>query len=111
MSEILFSGTPSPFGGLSNERELARQCPPEFKRRNPWSDAAMLLFFRGGKLNHWLWKSADPQIASKQLRCFKGLISTFDLKHEDKEAVAGWMLSEMLTSVPDHVAATPRGKA
>lgn len=29
-----------------------------------------------------------------------GLLQTFDIPHEDKESVAGWMLSEMLNEIP-----------
>ena len=39
----------------------------------------------------------------RKLSCFKSLLGSFDIKHEDKEAVAGWMLSEMLTEVPKHM--------
>lgn len=102
MSKSLFSGNPSSLGGLSNERELARQCPPKFQQRsNKWSHYASLLFFNGGNISKWNWKSDDKDEREKQLACFKALLGTFDLKHEDKEAVAGWMLSEMLTDVPD----------
>ncbi len=105
MKNALFTGKPEPFGGLSNERELAKQCPPEFKKTNKWSDAAMRLFFSGGNIAHWKWKSEDPEERKKQKQCFTSVLGTFDLKHEDKEAVAGWMLSEMLSEVPSHIPA------
>ena len=35
--------------------------------------------------------------------CFQGVLGTFGLRHEDKEAVAGWMLSEMLAEVPEYI--------
>jgi hypothetical protein len=93
------------FGGLSNETELAKECPAEFKKENKWSDAAMDLFFSGGNISGWKWKSTDDKIKSHQLLCFKGVVSGFGLRHEDKEAVAGWILSEMLVEVPEHVPA------
>jgi len=102
--EALFSGNAELLGGLSNEAELARNCPAEFKQDNPWSDYAMQLFFRGGKLTNWKWRNTDQGHQRHQLACFRGLISTFGLKHEDKEAVAGWMLSVMLTEVPEYEA-------
>jgi hypothetical protein len=44
------------------------------------------------------------QQKNKQFSCFRGLLGSFCLPHEGKEAVAGWMLSEMLTEVPVHEA-------
>lgn len=99
----LFSGEAGFLGGLSNERELAKACPAEFQQDNPWSDYAMNLFFSGGNIANWKWKSGDDVERRRQLACFKALLGTFDLRHEDKEAVAGWMLSEMLTEVPKYV--------
>jgi hypothetical protein len=102
-NETLFSGKPKGLGGLSNEDELVTACPDEFKKENPWSVLAMQLFFNGGKIGHWKFKTQDKNVRSVQLACFKGLISTFGISHEDKEAVAGWMLSEMLEEVPEYI--------
>jgi len=102
-NDHLFDGEPKPFGGLSNENELVSLCPDEFKKDNPWSDIAMKLFFLGGNIKHWKFKSDDVAVCRRQFACFKGLISTFGISHEDKEAVAGWMLSEMLQEVPEYV--------
>lgn len=100
----LFGGEPEFLGGLSNENELAVACPDEFKDDNPWSSYAMKLFFSGGKIANWKWKSDDPSERRRQMGCFHSLLGTFGLPHEDKEAVAGWMLSEMLTEVPEYIA-------
>ena len=102
-NEQLFSGEPGILGGLSNEEELAKVCPEEFKNDNPWSQYAMQLFYRGGNIANWSWKIEDKSIRWRQLCCFKNLLGTFGLPHEDKKAVAGWMLSEMLSKVPEHV--------
>ena len=99
----LFAGQPWPLGGLSNERELAKTCPPKFKNGNAWSSYASRVFFGGANIANWKWKSDDEAVRRHQKGCFHGLLGTFDLKHEDKEAVAGWMLSEMLTEVPEYV--------
>jgi len=104
--EKLFAGKPSAFGGLSNEAELVQICPEPFKsdyNYNEWSKAAMMIFFAGGKIGHWKWRTADPAVKQRQMACFNGLLGTWGIKHEAKEAVAGWMLSEMLTEVPEHV--------
>ena len=97
----LFAGQPQVLGGLSNEDELARACPVEFKNRNPWSNYAMRLFYSGGNIANWKWKSNDEAERSRQMGCLHGLLGTFGLPHEDKGAVAGWMLSEMLAEVPE----------
>ena len=99
----LFAGQPEPFGGLSNERDLAKACPPEFKKDNAWSSYASRVFFNGANIANWKWKSTDEAVRRHQKGCFHGLLGTFDLSHQDKEAVAGWMLSEMLTETPKYV--------
>ena len=103
--ELLFSGSPEPLGGLTNEDELAKACPEEFKRRgNPWSNYAMKLFYSGGNIKNWKWKTEDKDVKNRQFACFHGLLGTFGIRHEDKTAVAGWMLSEMLAEIPEYIA-------
>lgn len=99
---LLFSGNPTAFG-LSNEDALVRACPVEFKKRNDWSGYAAKLFFCGGMMTNWEWKSSEKEEQKKQFACFSSLLSTWGIAHEDKEAVAGWMLSEMLVKVPEHI--------
>jgi len=100
----LFSGRIEPMGGLSNENELAKECPADFKNsHNPWTNYACHLFFEGANIGNWKWKSTDKKEKSKQLKFLHGLLSGFGLGHAEKEAVAGWMLSEMLSEVPEHV--------
>ena len=101
--EVLFTGVPQPLGGLSNEDELTETCPDEFKGNNPWSSYANQIFFRGANISNWKWKSDDEGEQQRQIGCFHGLLGTFGISHEDKSAVAGWMLSEMLTEVPEYV--------
>jgi len=101
---LLFSGSPEMLGGLTNEDDLAKACPEEFQRDNPWSEYASKLFFMGGSIKNWKWKSEDNKVKGRQFACFRGLLGTFGLPHEDKEAVAGWMLSEMLMEVPEYIA-------
>ena len=96
----LFAGKPGFLGGLSNERELVRHCPADFKRGNKWTKAASTIFFRGADPSKWAWRTTDRGERQKQLACLRGALMGFDLKHEDKEAICGWMLSEMLTEVP-----------
>lgn len=98
----LFSGEPYSTGGLSNEDELARICPVEFKNRhNPWVSYASRLFFEGGIISHWKWRS-DGEEKENQFRIFQSILEGF-MSHSDKEAVAGWMLSRMLFEVPEYI--------
>ncbi len=99
-NDKLFAGEPGFFGGLSNETELAELCPAGFKTDNPWSDYASRLFSMGGSSRNWKWKSDDGDVCKRQMGCLHGLLGTFELSHQDKLAVAGWMLSEMLAEVP-----------
>jgi hypothetical protein len=100
---MLFTGEPERLGGLSNEAELVDACPSEFRRDNPWSDYASDIFFKGAKIANWKWKSDDPTERRRQMACFNGLLGTFGIGHNEKESVAGWMLSEMLAEVPEYV--------
>ena len=107
---ILFSGKPGFFGGLSNEAELAQACPKEFKTSNPWSDYARRLFYTGGNIANWQWKSEDEDERNHQRACFNGFLGTFGVSTQDKYAVSGWMLSEMLTEVPEYLAPVEKKK-
>ena len=108
MGNILFEGESGFLGGLSNEAELAKQCPDSFRDRNAWSDYASQIFFNGAKIHSWKFKDPNKEVQIKQFSCFKGLLGTFAIPHEDKEAVAGWMLSEMLMEIPEYIA--PKAK-
>lgn len=103
MEQELFAGEPNFLGGLSNEQELALVCPKKFKEENPWSSYAMKLFYKGGNIANWKWKSDDLAERNTQRNCFEGLLGSWDVRHEDKGSIAGWMLSVMLTEVPVYV--------
>lgn len=102
--DTMFTGSPGILGGLSNEKELALKCPEEYKMENLWSKYAMEYFFKGGYIfSNWEWQSENGKERERQIICFLGLMGTFKLKHEDKEAVSGWMLSKMLKKVPEYL--------
>lgn len=104
MSDKLFAGTRAPFGGLSNERELVSLCPDEFSHSNKWVRMASTIFFEGAHhIQDWSFKSNDVEVVKKQINLLDGLLRGFGLGHAEKEAVAGWMLSEMLNDVPKEV--------
>lgn len=102
--DMLFAGDPMPMGGLSNEDALVRACPEEFRRGNPWCDYTSKLFFHGADISNWQFKSSDREEKKRQMSCLRGLLETFGIGHNQKEAVAGWMLSRMLSEVPEHIA-------
>lgn len=95
----LFAGEVLVSGGLSNEDELAILCPNEFLRENDWSICAKKLHYRGGFTSWWKWKFSNKGRIKRQYACFDGILSS-KLDPYRKFAVAGWMLSEMLESIP-----------
>jgi len=103
MTEKLWEGE-SLFTRLSNEDELVRMCKgTEFRRdwvNNKWCELAGKVFFNGADTKDWPWKSDDVEVRANQHRCLHLTLSSFGQQHEDKMAVAGWMLSEMLTEIP-----------
>ncbi len=98
---VLFAGFPSD-NDLSNEDVLIAMCPEEFKSENCWSIYAMMLYFHGGHIRNWSWKSNDLAVKQHQLKCFKAVLATCGFRHEEREAIAGWMLSDMLTTCPEY---------
>lgn len=99
-TRVLFAGVCEPIGGLSNEDELVQKCPDVFREPNVWITVVRQLFYTDANISRWKWKSENLLERSCQLNCLKGLLSSFGLQHEDKEAIACWMLSEMLAEVP-----------
>lgn len=99
----LFSGSPGFLGGLSNERELARYMPDRFRvgwNTDPWCKVAANVFYLGANITGWKFKTTDKKERQRQVSCLSGALGGFDLKHEEKMGLCGWMLSEMLTEVP-----------
>lgn len=100
--DMLFSGKPEPLGGLSNEHDLTEACPDEFRDcENPWTSYAIMLFFKGSDISNWEWISDDQKERNQQFACLEAILSSLDILQEDKDAVSGWMLSEMLKEVPE----------
>ena len=103
-SQLLFSGEIL-IGRLSNENQLVKTCPKHFRTEwltDEWCKTAQDMFFKGSDTSKWAWKTNDKEERSKQIQCLHLTLSSYDQQHEDKIAVAGWMLSEMLTEVPSN---------
>jgi len=96
----LFIGQPIEQGGLSNENQLAQLCPMRFKVVNAWSHYVVTFFHRNGSTHNWKWKTKDHTIREHQQLCLELLLNSQRVKGETKRAVAGWMLSQMLSEVP-----------
>jgi len=80
-----------------NESMLVEECPVEFRGDNPWSNYVD----RGGSVENWKWKSDDKTKRTRQMDCLMAINDHSSLSNENKRAVMGWMLSEMLTEVPE----------
>ena len=108
-------------GHLSNEISLHKDCPPEFRDvNNPWT-ACVLMFLRlhnkgrGGMLMPWEPKQfysdrrANELECQRRETCFTNMLHSYhsSLKLEHRAAVMAWMLSEMLSEVPQYVPITP----
>jgi hypothetical protein len=107
--KLLFGGFPYDsggiYGGLSNQDELVKACPEEFKNENSkWSLYVGKLIESGGKTENWKWQIDDNYERGRMYSFFKTLLkNTGGLPAADCRAVAGWMLSEMLTEVPEYI--------
>lgn len=101
-ASLLFSSNLCPTSSFSDGQRLIEMCPSRFGHGNSWSDAALLLFLENDNVDtsDWKWRSDDQATRDHQKNCLYGLLSTFCLTCYHKKALAGWMLSEMLTDVP-----------
>lgn len=62
-----------------------------YNGKTKFNDMFSSLFFSGGKIN--TKKDIDEKSKAKVLRYFKSLASSFEPKHEEKEAVCALLLS------------------
>lgn len=64
------------------------------KDDNPYNKLFSTLFYKGGQLN---WKK-DVSMERRELggRYLKSIMSSFEPRHEDKEAVCAYILSELV---------------
>ncbi len=98
----LFSGELLRPGGLSNESQLVIACPQEFfEPGNPWSSCANSYILQGrSTMRGWKWKTNDQKVRIQQALCLEEMVCGSSLDREYRQAIAGWMLSEMLREVP-----------
>ncbi len=109
---ILFSGTPydscGVYGGISNQQELVKVCPEEFKNTdNAWRKFAQMVCSHGARCKDWKWKFGKESV--EKIPWLTTLIkNTGGLSDEEVLDLAAWMLSEMLSEIPpDFIPAPP----
>gem|GEM_PF-1311008 len=104
--KIPFTGHPDiDFVGLTNEKDLVKICPDEFKQNNPWTKYASHFFKKDGRMiiaTHWKYKSGTEEERRHKLFCFEALLASTYLSSTQKTSIAGWMLSEILEEVPEY---------
>ena len=94
------------FGGIPNYDEAMKACPSEFIREwsdNPWYDLAEKIFFFGSKkeeLCKFKFRATSQEEVDMMWAYFRTWLGSYRPKHEDKIAVCGWLLSLMLTELP-----------
>lgn len=102
---VQISQAQAAFGNIPNYSEVLEACPKEFfsNRYNEWSEFAMKIFFKGltkDEFAQLVFKSNDANVQTAQLTYLQAWLGSYVPRHEDKEAVCGWLLSEMLTECP-----------
>jgi len=65
-----------------------------YKGHTPYNDLFSELFFKGGKLN--FKKDLDSEFKEKAFRYLQALMHSFEPRHEEKEAVCAFILSELV---------------
>jgi hypothetical protein len=113
MTNKLFAGIPGTPGGPSLE-DLYKQCPVEFRRLDSEWHRFATRFRLGGGANgtNWKTRSKDRGVITQQMLCFTAVSSATVMDKSSitclmQDSVAAWMLSEMLTELPEYV---PFGK-
>lgn len=85
------------FGGLRIPDYLIEEAKEKGfgKDSNPYNKLFSTLFFKGGRLPNY---KADVSMERRNLgvRYLKCLMGGFDSRHEDKEAVCAYILSELV---------------
>ena len=80
---------------------MADRCLDASRQGNAWNECVGRLSFQGASVAGRRWKS--PVVVKRRSRavCLSGLLESFGLKKDGKEAVAGRLLSEMLVEVSE----------
>lgn len=94
------------FGGVPNLDELRSACPSEFKASNTcWSQAANAIFYTGWTDERQerameLFIAEEAETMRGQVDYFNTVLGCYELPHNDKSAICGWLLSLMFRECP-----------
>lgn len=98
IGEAPFIGDVLPFGGLTTDAELDAQLPDEFLGSD-WCRIAHDIFageFDYDNISGWRFVDEDPGVIVKKMKLIYGLLGSFELRHERKLGVGGWMISSLV---------------
>jgi hypothetical protein len=89
-------------GGINllDVKQVLRECPDEFKKTGPWTRFAAKLMIIGLDSSNWKWKISSEE-RYKWIIKLVYLRGSPNFTIEDKMYIGGWMLSEMLSEVPN----------
>lgn len=94
---LLFTGTLSESGHLSNEDVLRRICAAEFAKNSDWYKAAEALMTGRLDLSSLTFTSKDPNVQRQQTRFIDAMIMRGSLPPAETALLAG-MLAETYVS-------------
>lgn len=90
-----FDGISAAFGARLKDYPKYEDIPEVFRRGNtPFNKAVSSLFFTGGSLQDHGLKLKAGTDRGEFFTALRALLTSFDPKHEHKEATAAWLLSE-----------------
>lgn len=91
------------FSDIPNARDVISAIPAEFKKRNDWSEAASHIFFHGlsaKEMSALEIEAESQQQADAMVDYLHAWLMSYEPRHEDKEAIGGWLLSLMMQKPP-----------
>ena len=84
-------------GWQAHAHKAVASCPLEFfAEDNLWQAKARKLY-SSVDTSEWKWKTPDNSLRERELLVVLSLLSSFWISRDQKTAVAGWMLSEILS--------------
>lgn len=90
-----FDGVDCAFGARLKDYPPYESIPEEFRRgHSPANKVVSTLFFKGGKLDDFGLRLKAGVDRAAFYGALKALLSSFDPKHEHKEATCAWLVSE-----------------
>jgi|GEM_PF-1541941 len=102
----LFTGIVDKWGILLNTPDLNKSCPEEFRQENnAWRKYATKMVELGCEVSNWKFKSDNTEVQKRQKKVLRALMRStayFIPQNEQMKDVVAWMLSEMLSEIPEY---------